>query len=101
MSGIVYLATLGVDNLPWWLRWLVYFAIPVAAGVFFSITAIANGGHGEGGRRALSVIYASPFLIAAIFGALYFAAVGIGGVRSSTTAGDRYFGVPHRRPIIP
>ncbi len=93
ISGIVYLATLGVDNLPWWLRWLVYFAIPVAAGVVFSITAIANGGHGEGGQRALSLIYASPFLIAVIFGALYFAAVGIGAAASSTTAADVTFGI--------
>jgi hypothetical protein len=93
LAGIVYLATLGVDSLPWWLRWLVYFAIPVAAGIFFSITAIGNGGHGEGGRRALSLIYASPFLIAVIFAALYFAAVGIGAAASSTTTADVTFGI--------
>jgi hypothetical protein len=91
--GLVYFSTLGQDNPPWWLRWLLCFAIPVAAGIVFSITAIANGGHGEGGRRALSLIYASPFIIAAIFGALYFAAVGIGAAASSTTAADVTFAI--------
>ncbi len=93
ISAIVYFATLGVEDLPWWLRWLVFFGIPVATGIFFSIKALANRGPGEGGRKALSLIYAFPFIVGFVFALLYFIAVGIGALAHSPTGTQISFGV--------
>lgn len=75
--GLVFFATLGVSDLPWWFRWLILFGVPLASGLFFSITALANLGHGKAARRGLALIYAAPLLIALAFLILFFIAVGM------------------------
>ena len=67
VAAIVFFATLGVDDLPWWFRWFVLFGLPASFGLYFGIQALANGGDGEGGRRAIALIHTMPLMVGALF----------------------------------
>jgi len=101
-SAIVYLlatfmffASLGIDDAPWWLRWLIIFGLPAAFGLVFSITALANVGHGKTGRLVLALVFAAPLIVTVLFLALFSLAVWLpqaiaGG---STEAATIVFGI--------
>ncbi len=84
IAAITFFATLAVDDLPWWFRWLILFAIPAASGVGFFVEWLTNHREGRGRRKWLSLIYTLPFLISAAFALVYFLLV----MLLPDTAGD-------------
>jgi hypothetical protein len=72
-ASLLYLITVpaGLDpGAPW--RWALLFGVPAAVGLAMSIGAIAKTVQDESRRKTLMLLYAIPFLVAAILGVLLF-----------------------------
>jgi hypothetical protein len=73
LASLLYLITVpaGLDpGAPW--RWALLFGVPAAVGLAMSIGAIAKTVQDESRRKTLMLLYAIPFLVAAILGVLLF-----------------------------
>lgn len=83
IEGIIALATVGVEDLAGWVRWLVIWGPPVGFGLYFVGQAIADFARGAKARGVLSLIYAAPFLLMALMAVLV---LGLGSLISLIVA---------------
>ncbi|MET0396010.1 MAG: zinc dependent phospholipase C family protein [Longimicrobiaceae bacterium] len=65
----VFFGTLALDDVPWPVRWFLFFGLPMGTGVALAILGLTNLKHRKG-ALVLAMIYGAPAVIALLYGAV-------------------------------